>query len=100
MPTSVPASADATGTEVIPCSPKHKKHCSRWHFELVQGYRLERHRQEIQHEAVTGGYAGDAAHARATGHTQPITFQDWLKANRRDHPDDNRVDAGGVLRGV
>jgi hypothetical protein len=70
---------------MVPCSRRHRKHCSAWHSNLVQSYREERHRQEVAFEALTGGYAGDQAHAKAKGHSV-ITFTDWLKANRSEKP--------------
>ena len=63
-----------------PCSAKHGKHCSAAHADLVRSYRDERTRQEIDWEAATGGYVGDANHLRAQGHSV-ITFADWLRAN-------------------
>lgn len=79
---------------VTPCSAKHEKHCSRWHADLVLGYRLERYRQEVAHEGLTGGHTGDAAHVKAQGHAL-VTFSDWLKANRRERrPDDVLVGSG------
>lgn len=67
----------------MPCSLRHKQ-CSRWHSELVESYRVERHRQEVEFEGLTGGYAGDQEHARAKGHSL-ITFGDWLKAHATSH---------------
>jgi hypothetical protein len=64
----------------IPCSRRHGKHCSSWHSSLVQSYRNERHRQEVEFEGLTGGHAADAAFIRAQGHTV-ITFAEWLRAN-------------------
>jgi hypothetical protein len=72
---------------MTPCSKKHEKHCSSSHADLVRSYRLERHRQEVAHEALTGGYAGDRELARANG-VSLITFGAWLKANRRGHDSD------------
>jgi hypothetical protein len=49
---------------------------------MVQGYRDERYRQEIQLERITGNYPGDIIHWEAKG-GKLIDFRDWLKANRR-----------------
>jgi hypothetical protein len=64
----------------IPCSPRHKS-CSPAHAELVESYRIERHRQEVELEAATGGYAGDIAFYKATN-GWIVSFGDWLKAHK------------------
>lgn len=66
--------------DFVPCSPRHKT-CSATHSDLVWSYRAERERQEIEWERLTGGYAGDAKHARATGHSV-ISFHEWLHARK------------------
>lgn len=64
-----------------PCSPRHRS-CSPAHAELVESYRDERFRQEVQLEKRTGGYAGDIAHAKAKGY-KLIDFRQWLRAHKR-----------------
>jgi hypothetical protein len=64
-----------------PCSPHHK-HCSPSHADLVRSYRAERERQEINVEAITGGYAEDYEHWKAKGGNM-IDFGRWLKAHRQ-----------------
>lgn len=71
----------------VACSPKHKS-CSAAHSALVQGYRDERHRQEVQLEGWTGGYVGDVIQWMAKG-GKLIDFRDWLKAHRRDHDNEH-----------
>lgn len=63
-----------------PCSPRHKS-CSPAHAELVESYRDERFRQEVQLENRTGNYRGDIEHWKAKG-GKLISFRDWLKAHR------------------
>lgn len=59
-----------------PCSSRHRKGCSRFHADLVQGYRLARHAQEIEFEPILSD-AGEYELARANGF-RVITFRDWL----------------------
>lgn len=50
--------------------------CSRWHAELVHGYRAARAAAEAAAEAATLGYATELAHYRQS---QPaVTFRDYL----------------------
>ena len=65
----------------VTCSAKHK-HCSRFHAALVRGYQVERERQEIALEAITGGHSGDREHWAATG-GRLIDFKQWLIAHRQ-----------------
>lgn len=65
----------------VACSSRHR-HCSPAHSRLVNDYRLERERQEMALEAVTGGYSGDHRFWRATG-GHLIDFHEWLKYNKR-----------------
>jgi predicted glycoside hydrolase/deacetylase ChbG (UPF0249 family) len=66
-----------------PCSPRHKS-CSPAHAALVESYRQERWRQEVQLEAVTNGYTADYEHWKAKG-GKLITLSDWLKAHKHSH---------------
>lgn len=67
------------------CSSAHPS-CSPQHFAMVQGYRLARHADEMQLEAVTGGHDGDHAHWKAKG-GKLVTFGQWLKAHTtREEP--------------
>jgi hypothetical protein len=77
--TSHPATTTA---QFVPCSAKHK-HCTKAHSELVWGYRVERRRQELDLEAITGGYAADKADYLARGGRPLITFKQWLAAHKR-----------------
>lgn len=63
-----------------PCSPRHRS-CSPAHAELVDGYRLERERQQAQLDRFTGAYDSDVAHWKAMG-GKLIDFRVWLKAHR------------------
>ena len=49
-------------------------------------YRIERHRQMVEQEQRTGGYAGDIKHEKATDVAQPITYRQWMRANREQAP--------------
>lgn len=64
-----------------PCNTRHRS-CSPAHADLVNNYRSERHRQEVELEAITGNYPADQQHWKAKG-GKLITFGDWLKAHRR-----------------
>ena len=59
-----------------PCSARHSKGCSRFHADLVQGYRLARHAQETEFELTLSNQA-EFELARANGFRM-ITFRDWL----------------------
>ncbi|QFG09244.1 hypothetical protein SEA_EFRA2_57 [Mycobacterium phage Efra2] len=63
-----------------PCSTRHRKGCSRFHADLVQGYRLARHAQEIEFEPILNNQA-EFELARANGFRM-ITFADWLRGLR------------------
>lgn len=63
-----------------PCSTKHKS-CSPAHADLVNNYRIERHRQEVIQEDITGAYPGDIEHWKAKG-GKLISFRSWLKAHK------------------
>ena len=52
----------------------------------IAEYRIERERQVLEQEARTRGYAGDVAHEKATGVAQPITYAQWMRANREQAP--------------
>lgn len=68
----------------MPCSPgmsSCRAGCG--HRALVMAYRVERHRQEMAREAVTGGYATELAE-----HPPLITFAEWLTQHAADVPDD------------
>lgn len=56
---------------VIPCSPRHGKHCSVAHHDLVQGYRDERYRQEM---ALEGQNYKNQEEAREN----LVDFKQWL----------------------
>ncbi|ASM62555.1 hypothetical protein SEA_ALLEYCAT_49 [Mycobacterium phage AlleyCat] len=64
----------------MPCSPKHRKGCSQFHSNLVTAYRLERHYQEVTHEATLSNQA-ELKLARENGF-RLITFRDWLAGVR------------------
>lgn len=69
--------------DFTPCTPRHR-HCSRWHAELVESYRLERRRQLEALEALCGGYSGDEQLWRAQG-GELIDFHQWLKSHVTQH---------------
>jgi hypothetical protein len=57
--------------------------CSRWHAELVEGFRLERHAQQLRAEAATHGHDTElAAYFGDDGNGSPVerrlTFREWL----------------------
>lgn len=64
-----------------PCSSRHKS-CSPAHAELVADYRVERWRQEVELEGVTGNYAGDIEHWKSKG-GKLIDFRQWLISHKR-----------------
>lgn len=64
------------------CSDSHGAHCTHHHNSLVRGYRDERHRQEIERENATGGYAGDLKIWRENG-GKLISFADWLNHSQQ-----------------
>ena len=47
--------------------------------EDLDDYRAERHRQEVELENATGGYAADVKDYFDRGGKPLITFKDWLK---------------------
>jgi hypothetical protein len=58
----------------MPCSPGMAGcHRGCLHRRFVQDYRIERHRQELAREDVTGGYEAEEA-----DHPPIITFKKWL----------------------
>jgi len=59
-----------------------RHHCSWWHRELVEGYRLARHAQERRAEEWSHGYAIELADFYRT-QERPLTFRDWLIGHRR-----------------
>jgi hypothetical protein len=67
-------------TPVVPRSPDHD-HCTPHHRDVVDRYRDERARQELELEAITGGYPGDLEHWRQNG-GQLTTFQTWLRSQQ------------------
>lgn len=58
----------------MPCSPGMAK-CRRGclHRAFVRDYQVERNRQEVAREAITGGYATEEA-----DHPPLVTFKTWL----------------------
>jgi hypothetical protein len=64
-----------------PCSRRHRS-CSPAHADLVSNYRIERHRQEVALETITGGHEHDKEHWKAKG-GKLIDFRTWLKAHKR-----------------
>lgn len=61
---------------------KARRHpCSRWHRDLVAGYRETRERQELELEAITSGYEADRRLYFELGAPPLITFKDWLIAH-------------------
>lgn len=69
------------------CGPAHGKNCHRHHFNLVQGYRLARHDEEITNEHLQR--RGEAAHFKAMG-GELITFGDWLNAHKGEEENGNQ----------
>lgn len=67
----------------MPCSPGMRA-CRALcvHREMVQAYRLERGRQEVEREEATGGYATEIAE-----YPPLITFKDWLVGTGRGSAD-------------
>jgi hypothetical protein len=65
--------------QTLRCAPGHKG-CTPAHRDLVANYRVERHRQEVEFEGMTGGHAADAEFLKAKGH-KLTTFFDWLRAH-------------------
>ena len=67
------------------CSDKHGTHCTAHHHGLVTGYRVERHRQEVEHESTLSS-PGEAQLWRENG-GKLITFTDWLNHHTaEEHP--------------
>lgn len=62
----------------VPCSPRHEGRCTPHHRSLVDGYRDQRQREELELENETGGYAGDLARWRENGGTL-VTFVEYLR---------------------
>jgi hypothetical protein len=48
------------------------------HRQLVEHYRIERERQLVERELVTGGYATELDE-----HGPVVSFRDWLVQHRR-----------------
>lgn len=48
------------------------------HRQLVMEYRAERHRQEVEREAATGGYE-----AELDDYGEIVTFRRWIEDHRR-----------------
>lgn len=57
-------------------------HCSWWHRDLVEGYRLARHAQEMRAEAYSIGYPTELREFYRTVE-RPLTFRDWLIGSAR-----------------
>lgn len=68
-----------------PCTPTHTA-CSPAHADLVRSYRIERHRQEVQLELITGGHRADREHWKAKG-GKLITFAEWLALHKGGNDD-------------
>lgn len=69
--------------ELSPCrigAGPHRHRCSRWHAELVEGYRLARHVDAQRLEAASLGYAAEAEDYRRDH--PPVTFTRWLRQLR------------------
>lgn len=60
-----------------------RHHCSRWHAELVDGYRCEREAQLQRAEAATSGYRSELTDYWRDVE-RPLTFRDWLTGHRSD----------------
>ncbi len=59
-----------------------RHHCSEFHRDLVEGYRLARDAQLERAQAETLGYGRELAeYFRDT--ERPLTFRDWLTWSRR-----------------
>lgn len=67
--------------EIWRCAKGHKG-CTAAHRDLVNSYRVERHRQEVEQEGLTGGHQSDLDYLKAKGH-KIITFADWLRHHVR-----------------
>ena len=65
---------------MIPCSPRHRLHCSPAHRQLVADYRAARQAWQDAAEAATYGYATELADY-AADHPPP-TFKQWLQAGQ------------------
>jgi hypothetical protein len=61
----------------LPCSPRHRRHCSPAHAEFVDAYRALLDQAVRELEATTGMWAGDVAAWRAAGHRLP-TLHDLM----------------------
>ncbi|AZS12597.1 hypothetical protein HWB99_gp061 [Mycobacterium phage DrLupo] len=59
----------------VPCSPRHL-HCSPAHAEFVRNYRIERHRQEVEHEHILSNPQERAIWRENGG--EIVTFKSWL----------------------
>lgn len=63
----------------MPCPPRMQGcRASCLHRQLVEAYRIERHRQEGEREAATGGYATELSEYR-----QLVTFRQWIEQHGR-----------------
>lgn len=62
-----------------------RHHCSAWHADLVEGFRLAQHAQKMRAEAATNGYATELADYfdRHDGVERRVTFKDWLLGSRQ-----------------
>jgi hypothetical protein len=61
----------------------HRHPCSWQHADLVEGFRLEQHAQQLRAEAATGGYKTELAAyfgEDGTGNAveRRLTFKEWL----------------------
>ena len=63
-------------------SGPRRHHCSWWHSDLVESYRLAREAWEAQADAAAIGYATELAEYRLAH--PPPTFRQWLVQYRRD----------------
>ena len=59
-----------------PAKGPRRHRCSRWHAELVDGYRAARAAWEAAAEAASGGYATELAEHAAS--MPAVTFRDYL----------------------
>lgn len=64
-----------------------RHHCSEWHADLVESYRLARAAQDERAEAWAIGYATELAAFYAEVEP-PVTFKAWLQDFRSAPPGD------------
>lgn len=71
-----------------PCSPRHRRHCSRAHAALVCDYRDQRDAREALRESGAPATVDGAAYYQLEDDdfdqlVPRVTFKDWLVAHAR-----------------